>query len=103
MELADAGTSGEAKFADVMERALYNGINSGMSLDGKPIAIAIRWCLTQRENREIDIRLMERSVMRGMTRPAAHQTLSERLHRFLGIFTAQMRTAFTFICMTTRR
>jgi DUF1680 family protein len=26
--------SGEAKFADVMERALYNGINSGMSLDG---------------------------------------------------------------------
>jgi uncharacterized protein len=27
--------SGEARFADVMERALYNGINSGMSLDGK--------------------------------------------------------------------
>jgi DUF1680 family protein len=27
--------SGEAKFTDVMERALYNGINSGMSLDGK--------------------------------------------------------------------
>ncbi len=26
--------SGDAKFADVMERALYNGINSGMSLDG---------------------------------------------------------------------
>jgi DUF1680 family protein len=26
--------SGEAKYADVMERALYNGINSGMSLDG---------------------------------------------------------------------
>ncbi len=26
--------SGETKFADVMERALYNGINSGMSLDG---------------------------------------------------------------------
>ncbi len=26
--------SGEAKFADVVERALYNGINSGMSLDG---------------------------------------------------------------------
>lgn len=26
--------SGEARFADVMERALYNGINSGMSLDG---------------------------------------------------------------------
>lgn len=26
--------SGEAKFADLMERALYNGINSGMSLDG---------------------------------------------------------------------
>ena len=26
--------SGEAKFADVLERALYNGINSGMSLDG---------------------------------------------------------------------
>ena len=27
--------TGEAKFADVMERALYNGINSGMSLDGR--------------------------------------------------------------------
>ncbi len=27
--------SGEARFADVMERALYNGINSGMSLDGR--------------------------------------------------------------------
>jgi len=26
--------SGEARFADVMERALYNGINSGMSLSG---------------------------------------------------------------------
>jgi len=26
--------SGDAKFSDVMERALYNGINSGMSLDG---------------------------------------------------------------------
>ena len=26
--------SGEAKFADVVERALYNGVNSGMSLDG---------------------------------------------------------------------
>jgi len=27
--------SGDARFADVIERALYNGINSGMSLDGK--------------------------------------------------------------------
>jgi uncharacterized protein len=26
--------SGEARFADIIERALYNGINSGMSLDG---------------------------------------------------------------------
>jgi DUF1680 family protein len=26
--------TGEARFADVMERALYNGVNSGMSLDG---------------------------------------------------------------------
>ena len=26
--------TGESKFADVIERALYNGINSGMSLDG---------------------------------------------------------------------
>jgi DUF1680 family protein len=26
--------TGEAKYADVIERALYNGINSGMSLDG---------------------------------------------------------------------
>ena len=28
------GITGEARFADVMERALYNGINSGMSLSG---------------------------------------------------------------------
>ena len=27
--------SGEARFSDVIERALYNGISSGMSLDGK--------------------------------------------------------------------
>jgi uncharacterized protein len=27
-------TTGEAKYADVVERALYNGINSGMSLNG---------------------------------------------------------------------
>jgi DUF1680 family protein len=27
--------SGDAKFTDVIERSLYNGINSGMSLDGK--------------------------------------------------------------------
>ncbi len=27
--------TGEARFTDVMERALYNGINSGMSLDGR--------------------------------------------------------------------
>jgi uncharacterized protein len=26
--------TGEARFADVMERALYNGVNSGMALDG---------------------------------------------------------------------
>ena len=28
------GASGDSKFTDVIERALYNGINSGMSLDG---------------------------------------------------------------------
>jgi hypothetical protein len=27
--------SGEARFTDIVERALYNGINSGMSLDGR--------------------------------------------------------------------
>jgi DUF1680 family protein len=27
--------TGEARFADMMERALYNGINSGLSLDGR--------------------------------------------------------------------
>jgi DUF1680 family protein len=27
--------SGDARFSDIMERALYNGINSGMSLDGR--------------------------------------------------------------------
>jgi len=26
--------TGEAKYADVIERALYNGVNSGMSLNG---------------------------------------------------------------------
>ena len=43
MELAHAGGKRRAKFTDVIERALYNGINSGMSLDGTTIAIAIPW------------------------------------------------------------
>ena len=34
MELADACSNRRREFADVIERALYNGINSGMSLDG---------------------------------------------------------------------
>jgi len=29
VELAHAGATGEAKYADVIERALYNGVNSG--------------------------------------------------------------------------
>ena len=34
------------EFTDVIERALYNGINSGMSLDGQDVLmIAIRWHL----------------------------------------------------------
>ena len=35
--------TGDAKFTDVIERALYNGINSGMSLDGRSTATATHW------------------------------------------------------------
>ena len=31
--------TGDAKFADVIERALYNGINSGMSLNGTTLLL----------------------------------------------------------------
>jgi len=33
--------TGNAKFTDVIERALYNGINSGMSLDGVHPALGV--------------------------------------------------------------
>ena len=32
--------TGDAKFTDVIERALYNGINSGMSLDGTHVLLS---------------------------------------------------------------
>ncbi len=32
--------TGDAKFTDVIERALYNGINSGMSLDGTTVLLS---------------------------------------------------------------
>jgi DUF1680 family protein len=34
--------SGGARYAEVVERALYNAINSGMSLSGPSIVIATR-------------------------------------------------------------
>ena len=61
--------TGEARFTDVIERALYNGINSGMSLDGtlycyrNPLAFDPA---TRRKD----------SQSRGMTRRAVRQILS---------------------------
>ena len=34
---------GEAKYIDVLERSLYNGVISGVSLDGKRSSTSIRW------------------------------------------------------------
>ena len=86
--------TGDAKFADVIERALYNGINSGMSQNGTSIATAIRWRLT--------LRAAIRSAIRGTTRRAARRIWSAPSHRCRDIFTARAKMDWICICTTIR-
>jgi DUF1680 family protein len=84
--------TGEARFADVMERALYNGINSGMSLEGT--LYEIRWHSIQRVAR--------RFGTRGTTRRAARRISSGRLRACRATSIQRQKTACTCTCTTTR-
>ena len=86
--------TGEAKYADVIERALYNGINSGMSLDGT------LYCY--RNPLAFDPTAATRFAIRGTTPPAARRISSAPLPRCPATSTAPAKTAFTCICTTIR-
>ncbi len=62
--------SGEAKFADVIERALYNGINSGMSLDGTTYCYRNPLAFNPQANRETGTGEDSQSVVRHDVLPA---------------------------------
>src|SRR3954469_1259516 len=84
--------TGDAKFTDVIERALYNGINSGMSLDGTLYSIATRWLSIHPP--------AKRSAIRGTTQLAARPTSSARSLLSQGISTAPAATVFMCISTT---
>ena len=88
--------SGEARFTDVIERALYNGINSGMSLDGT------LYCYRNPLAFDPGRTGRSRSAIRGTTRPAARRTWSAPSPRCRAISTAPAATAFTCTSTTTR-
>ena len=85
--------TGDAKFTDVMERALYNGINSGMSLDGTTVLLSQPAGLRSLQART-------RSAIPGTTRPAVLRTLNAPLLRSPATSTARARTASTCISTT---
>ena len=85
--------TGEARFTDVMERALYNTINAGMSLEARRIVTATR----------SSTRRAVRSAIRGTKRCAVRRTWSVPWPRYRAISTAPARTASTCTCMTTPR
>ena len=78
----------------MIERALYNGINSGMSLDGKPTATAIRWPSILRHP------ATTRFAIRGTTPPAARPTSSAPSPRCPATSTARPAKECTFTCTT---
>ena len=90
--------TGEAKFTDVIERALYNGINSGMSLDGVTVLLSqsagVRSVSSDRQQ--------TRFAIRGTTRPAALRIWSARSVRCPDTFTARATTGSMSIFMTIR-
>ena len=93
--------SGDARFADVMERALYNGINSGMSLDGTTYCYRNPLAFDPSGNSSDRTRPKATSAIRGMTPPAARQIWSVPLHRCPGTSTRPATTAYTSISTTT--
>ena len=87
--------SGERKFTDVIERALYNGINSGMSLDGTT------YCY--RNPLAFDpARLATRFAIPGTTPPAARRIWSAPSLPCPDTSTAPAKTACMYISTTTR-
>ena len=95
--------SGEARFTDVMERALYNGINSGMSLDGKTYCYRNPLAFDPAGDSRDRHWSRARSVIPGTTPPAARPILSERLLRCQAISTAPATTASMCTFTTTRK
>ena len=77
--------SGEARFADVIERALYNGINSGMSLDGT------LYCY--RNPLAFDPSGGDKSAIAGTTSPAVRRISSAPSPRCRDTSTAPAETA----------
>jgi len=94
VELAHVAATGEAKYADVIERALYNGINSGMSLNGT------LYCY--RNPLAFDPSGGDKIRTNGTTPPAARRISSARWLLCQDISTALTATACTCICTTTR-
>jgi DUF1680 family protein len=82
--------TGEARFTDLMERALYNGVNSGTSLDGKL-------------DNYVNPLALDRSSSERIRKPcipptAARSIWSVLSHPFPAISTAPRKTASTFNC-----
>ena len=81
--------NGGAKHADIIERALYNGINSGMSLDGTLYSvIGIRWP-------SILLASDQDSQPMGMTSTCCPPISNAPSPLFRDISTAPAATAFT--------
>ena len=77
----------EARYANVMERALYNGVLSGMALDGKSFFMSIRWRYCRRHVIRMNENFMSsRFARNGSAAHAARQPgASAQLDRFLCI------------------
>ena len=86
--------TGEAKYADVIERALYNGINSGMSLDGTLYCYRNPLAFDPSGGDEIRNPLVRHHVL-----PA--ESGDARLLRCPDIFTAPAKMGCTCTCTTT--
>ena len=95
--------SGEARFTDVMERALYNGINSGMSLDGTTYCYRNPLAFDLPATPAIGTSPKASSAIRGTTPPAARPTWSVPSPRCPATFTRQATKASTFTSTTTPR
>ncbi len=86
--------TGDAKFTDVIERALYNGINSGMSLDG------VLYCY--RNPLAFDPSTGDKIRNEWYDVTCCPRTSNASLPPFRATFTARAKTVSTHIYMTIR-